>query len=685
MRLSVDYVCPMCISVLDLINTSFFCTKCNIKYEIRDGIPIFSLDKNYYFNPIPREIMEVCLKIIDSHGWEDGFKEILKHIPTSSRREWRENVLNDSRAAWIFLLDIPYDGTVLDLGCGWGSISINLAKYYKKVIAFDLSIERIQFMKKRVEEIGLDNLIFVCGGDSPRLPFPSEYFDTVILNGVLEWIPTNQKGNPQKVQVQFLREIYRVLKNSKQLYIGIENRYGYEYFLGKPDNHSRLLCGSLLPRTIANYYSLLRKGTEYRTYTYSLDGYKKILKKAGFEKTCFYSLIPNYREFDRIVDLSSKNQIMLKEFAKYKKSKFKKLFFRSRLYKYLSPSYGIVSSKNIKETKFIDNLLVEISKKLFTGKENLLILREYILSKKNLVILKTKHLDNNMTFLVKIPLNEITLGHIKNHFRILSDIYNNNKIPDYLKKYIPPPLFLGEYRKVPYFVEKEISGVSIDTSSFTLPEIDILTREAAFFIINFHSITSSFTFIDNNMYKELFHKYILLTRSLDGSKWIKKILLKIDSYLRDIFVGEKIPIVWGKGDFSLSNMIADPENKLLTGIIDWDLSTRNSLPLLDLINLLDSKNRLIKKINLGESLIEAFLKYNIPDEDQKLIYKYNDSLSISDKFIKPFCIINWLDHICDLNEYYIRLNDEWMEKNFYRVIDFLDGWLPISPKIAIDF
>ena len=58
--------------------------------------------------------------------------------------------------------------------------------------------------------------------------------------------------NPRRTQQRFLQELGRILKPDGQLFVAIENRWNYEYFGGRPDHHSGLKYGSLLPRFLAN-------------------------------------------------------------------------------------------------------------------------------------------------------------------------------------------------------------------------------------------------------------------------------------------------------------------------------------------------------------------------------------------------------------------------------------------------
>ncbi|TWI53083.1 ubiquinone/menaquinone biosynthesis C-methylase UbiE [Pseudomonas duriflava] len=67
---------------------------------------------------------------------------------------------------------------VLDLGCGAGHVSYNVAPVAGSVVALDLSEEMLAIVKRTAQEQGLDN-ITVQPGMAERLPFGDASFDFV--------------------------------------------------------------------------------------------------------------------------------------------------------------------------------------------------------------------------------------------------------------------------------------------------------------------------------------------------------------------------------------------------------------------------------------------------------------------------------------------------------------------------
>jgi len=250
-------------------------------FKSKDGIPIFTKDR--YWGKSPKEELEKALRVLEEKGW-DEFKT---HFQGKFDVTFEEN-----RADWRFPVPISKDSLVLDVGAGMGRSSIPLARVAGKVISVDHSYLRMKFLKKRAEMEGLKN-IEVYVGDIFDLPFRKESFDLIVMNGLLEWVgATDLYKSPREAQIASLQICKDLLKKGGSLYIGIENRFALSYL--KAIDHSGLRFTSYMPRFIANWYTLLRKGERYNTYTYNVGGYQKLLREAGFSEADFYLVYPGY-------------------------------------------------------------------------------------------------------------------------------------------------------------------------------------------------------------------------------------------------------------------------------------------------------------------------------------------------------------------------------------------------------
>jgi SAM-dependent methyltransferase len=83
-------------------------------------------------------------------------------------------------------------GTLLDLGCGAGQLTIALADRFERLVGLDISNERIQTATSVLaERYGAlrDRVSFQVIGAAEPLPFPDGSFDVVVACAMLEAVP----------------------------------------------------------------------------------------------------------------------------------------------------------------------------------------------------------------------------------------------------------------------------------------------------------------------------------------------------------------------------------------------------------------------------------------------------------------------------------------------------------------
>ena len=208
------YRCPLCHKELLREEDRYLCPACGKDYPIEDGIADFR-DRDSYWGVIQREKMGKLLEYARVEGWEKALEVFLKKDAPS----FYSYILDAARSYWHLLLPLPPQSRVLDLGCGWGSISFPLSRQYERVFALDFTREKIQFMDLRCRQCGVDNIYPLCA-DALRLPFADGYFDLVVVYGVLEWAGLCNPGEcPEVNQINLLREAHRVLKKGGFLYL----------------------------------------------------------------------------------------------------------------------------------------------------------------------------------------------------------------------------------------------------------------------------------------------------------------------------------------------------------------------------------------------------------------------------------------------------------------------------------
>lgn len=286
-----ELVCPRCERPLRYErNACLACLSCDKSWPVTDEIPCFVSDFPYW-GEIPLEAMQrVNREAVKS--WRHAL--VSSTDPDVKRAS--EMILNLDRANWHLLTGLPQDSRVLDLGAGMGANSHALALTYREVVAVEPVAERVAFMACRFRQEGLEN-VHILRTSLWDLPFASERFDLIVMNGVLEWVAQGRSGNPRELQRAALRKAAKLLRPGGVLYVGIENRFSAGHFVGYPDPHSRRPWVTILPRPLAHVYARWRGDRDgYRNYLYSAKGYRKLLQRSGFRSVECYLALPSYNQ-----------------------------------------------------------------------------------------------------------------------------------------------------------------------------------------------------------------------------------------------------------------------------------------------------------------------------------------------------------------------------------------------------
>jgi len=282
-------------------------------------------------------------------------------------------IFDPMRPIGLKFLEIKEHEYGVDYGCMWGNLLIYAAKNCREMLGIDQTQESLKFTKYRLEKEGISNCCLLNFNLREYLDL-KKLFDFAIVNGVLEWIPEEgevelkkflRKKNfafkkpqkdPKKVQINFLKMVRNNLKRNGRIYLAIENRYDYQYFLWKRDPHPNIYMTSFLPRPAANFISNFWFGRPYVNYLYSFNELEQLLNVAGFNEIQKYAVFPDYRFPVKIISLKNKNEYNVVYNSKPTKKIHKKIFRRIRsnldliVYKklklfYLCPSIVIIAKK----------------------------------------------------------------------------------------------------------------------------------------------------------------------------------------------------------------------------------------------------------------------------------------------------------------------------------------------------
>jgi SAM-dependent methyltransferase len=294
---AVELRCPRCRDRLSAAGDGLACLGCSTSFPLRDGIRSFT-DIGYFYGTLPRESVRDLIDLASRNRMGE-LRRYLAERKIKGRKVFLRS-FQDSFADGRFLAPLGRDATILDLGCGYGGLSIPLARSYGRVVAVDATLERVKIVGLRAEHEGLHNVVPVHA-NALELPFGTAAFDCVVVNGVLEWVGEwDTSRAPGEVQLAVLRRCHELLKPGGTLLLAIENRWGLELIYRRKD-HNKLYWTSFMPRALADALTRLLKRKPYRTYTYGRGALVELLERAGFARVDLYCPWPRYQDPDFIV------------------------------------------------------------------------------------------------------------------------------------------------------------------------------------------------------------------------------------------------------------------------------------------------------------------------------------------------------------------------------------------------
>lgn len=230
-------------------------------------------------------------------GWRRALAELASSAPFFAKR--MENL---GLGNWHMLLLRDRNDRALDIGCGFGSLPLGLSHYFRTALGTEFLPDRLAYASLRAVEDARHGCRFVRS-NGHALPFNRDSIDLVTMNGVLEWAGLYGDGEPRELQLGMLREVRRVLAPRGNVAVAIENRMALESILGLPDTHSGVIWATVLPRPLAAALTRLVKGTPLRTRLYTPQGYRRLMRDAGYDRVRVLDLISSYNDYDFIVDV----------------------------------------------------------------------------------------------------------------------------------------------------------------------------------------------------------------------------------------------------------------------------------------------------------------------------------------------------------------------------------------------
>jgi len=175
---------------------------------------------------------------------------------------------------WLQMLSLPRGAKVLDVGCGAGAMTTEMARLGHQVQAIDSVESMVQLARESVAKARIQHKVHVQRGDVCSLDYPDRSFVLVTALGVLGWLRSPELA---------VREMYRVLEPGGYLLISHGNSWSLQSIVNPSTSP---LTGPAV-RAIKRFWMAKAAASQRPSIRHqTCSRVDDILKAGGFRKVC---------------------------------------------------------------------------------------------------------------------------------------------------------------------------------------------------------------------------------------------------------------------------------------------------------------------------------------------------------------------------------------------------------------
>lgn len=531
------------------------------------------------------------------------------------------NSLSDS-IGWRFILNLQGTERLLCLERSLGTTASSLSRLCQELYVVHYDICVLHVIQQNLNRQGISNVAcWQIPQEDIWLPFPDEYFDGFIFaTDTRQHLFETQPNAPKisSVLLLLLGEVYRVLKKDGFAYINLRSTFSYDRFATAFQKKNRF------------------QGSHFSSDRISLGKCKRTAIDLGFVHVNTYKLLGDDEVREVILGTryhSVKNSFLLKE-------RIKQVILSDPLGEIFSPLLGIFFVKGSAKPNWLQCLIHDLvlNSSLLELHPSAITLRQYQILPGKVILSIGEAQKRYGERIIVVPLNPSVLQRLRDEAAILDDMGRTRL---HAASLIPRFYLEGSLFGQPYFVQQEMPGTSIDAP---VSSLDTITLNAFDILAGFHLETVREVIIDDDIFQMLFsnplHRLVVKLGPVSAL-----LASDIEQYLRAKLLGNQIKTVWMHGDFKIENLMINPKNLQVTGVIDWDLSQREGLPFLDLLYLIVYNRVIRKEGSVEEIVLNCILPRKFSEFEKQLCEKYLLALDLQSEIVVTLTLMFWIYHI----------------------------------------
>jgi len=220
-------------------------------------------------------------------------------------------------------------------------------------------------------------------------------------------------------------------------------------------------------------------------------------------------------------------------------------------------------------------------------------------------------------------------------------------LPPEIASRIPRFYYEEEAGGAHVFVLQEFPGVTLDAP---VAGLRAATRDAAHFLLRLHVATRQAIRLTPARFQAMLgaafeiarRRYPVLAAALD----------RLEATLQKSLINAELPVVWMHGDFKIENIVVDERSCRLLGVIDWEISEPEGLPLLDLWYLFLYNRQIERGVDFLMVVQDVLPPFQFTGEEAALYAEYMRALDIAPSLLPALAGALILHHAARRMEYH---------------------------------
>jgi aminoglycoside phosphotransferase (APT) family kinase protein len=248
-------------------------------------------------------------------------------------------------------------------------------------------------------------------------------------------------------------------------------------------------------------------------------------------------------------------------------------------------------------------------------------------------------------YIMRVARSPIALARGERNYTALLKLHGAS-LPGDVRRLIPVAAGLGSHAGFHYFLETRLDGASGPPTART-GAVNNWCEEVVRVITTLHRATATQVSFGADELKRFVHAPVDLVSRACTSPAHTATLLRVATACERALSGRTLPLVQTHGDLTAPNCLFDASGAL-SAIVDWEVSSAQGLPFLDLLQLLplEGESSSHPRWQRFDYWLESWRNPDLVLSDRH-VRGYLDQLGVDEAVIPALLLVQWLTHVAD--------------------------------------